>query len=222
METIDNKKIPVPVPEVKKEEKEEITVKSIQEEILGVNDAGYSRSAIVAVLEKVHNSSKGFENLTEDDHEFVREVDVEYAKVDVYQFDEKIINLVLTFDSPDDVYLKELLDLFTQYRNCTLKANELLENQKDDDLHDVPLPVASITFLPLRYKGCAHATYANPIGYFRTLDENGINCQLHMLFNLEDVRYEVVDIDDDDLIDIQAGVMREMEIAENEKYNSSF
>lgn len=219
MEAENNTRVQVPVPETREEKEEEITVKSMQEEILGLNDAGYARCSSIVMIEKIHNLlSKEPEEITDDDHEFVREVDPEYFRVKMFQFTDDIINVVMEFDSEKDAYLAELVDLFNQYKLCCGRADE--QYAERDNGEDVPVPILSVTFLPYKYKGTAFARFSNPIGFFRTLDDNGKNCCLHMFFKAETADYEVVDIDEDELIDIQAGVMREQEIASGMEYNS--
>lgn len=213
-------KVSVPAPEPIKNNNEdvfEITADSIQEEITGLNEDGYSRSAIIAIIEKIHNILKNPESVTDEDHEYLKQIDIEYCKVDMFSVSDGIVNLVLTFDSAEDAFLRELTDNLNYYRNLVEKANEL--SYEDDN---TPLPMLTFTFAPYKFKGMGVAIFTHPIAFFKTLNDDGVECCMHLLFNNEDVHFQKVDISDEALTEIQADIMREKEIQETATYNSSY
>ena len=216
-EIMNEQAVPIPEP-VKKEMEEEIniTADTITEEIIGVGDDGYSRSDIIMLIEKIHNVLKNPENITEDDHEYVKQIDVEYCKVDIFSINDSTINLILKFDTPEDAFLRELIDALDYYRNLIERTNE--ESYKNDN---VPIPVLTFTFAPYKFKGLGLATFGSPLTYFRTLDENNNNCCLHLLFEDENVQFEKVEISDDDLARLRADAMREEEAKESTVYNNN-
>ena len=209
--------IPEPTRNNINEEISEITAESIQEEIVGLNEDGYSRSAIIAIIEKIHNVLKNPEAVTDEDHEYIKQIDVEYCKVDMFSISDSIINLVLTFDSTEDAFLHDLIDSLNYYRNLVEKANEL--SYEDDN---TPLPMLTFTFAPYKFKGMGVAIFTHPIAFFKTLNDDGKECCVHLLFNNEDAHFQKVDISDEALTEIQADIMRERELQETATYHSSY
>ena len=110
-EIMNEQAVPIPEP-VKKEMEEEIniTADTITEEIIGVGDDGYSRSDIIMLIEKIHNVLKNPENITEDDHEYVKQIDVEYCKVDIFSINDSNFSLAfIIFPRLQVHYIKLLL-----------------------------------------------------------------------------------------------------------------
>lgn len=209
----------VPVPVTKEPEKTkqipEITSDSIHEQIISQNEDGYSPCTIVAVLEEIVNV-QGNESLEEIDDEHRHEVEsafVEYCKVDVFSLDGNLINVVLTFDSPTDAYLKDLFNMLNRYKRMTAHFGEQIADAGENDL--VTVPMFSLQFMPEIFEAHAVAMYSFPIAFFKTLDEDGRQCNLHLLFDAGNVYYSEINLSEEELSDITANVLREMQIKED-------
>jgi hypothetical protein len=209
-----------PAPETKKDESEqEITAETILDEILAKNEDGYTPTAIIALIENIHNSGdKTLAEVADEDHEYVREMSIEYCSMDMYALTDDITNVIFRFDSEKDAYLRELNDLLEQYRIMSQKASEQMDAGKEN----VPIPVFSLSFVPFKFNGEALATFVHPIAYFRTLDSNGINCQMQILFNPDDISFDRVEIGEEERIEIEAEIQRENEAEDNTSYRSSY
>ncbi len=210
--------VPVPAPTVKEEAPvedttmPEITPDSILAEIISQDENGYSPCTIAAVLNELVNIT-GNESLDEIDEEHTNEVEsdiIEYCKVDVYSLDGNLMNVVFTFDSPTDAYLKDMYDLLNRYKRMLSHYAE--KNADIPEGEPVTVPMFSIQILPNVFRGKAAAMYSFPIAFFKTLDNNGREVNLHLLFDAENTVYSQVDISEDELSDITADVLREMQM----------
>ena len=117
--------LPTPIPEPEESSGQSktsntpaFTSDDIHAEIVGIGDDGYSRSAIAATLEVLHGIDENTdpEQISDENYEFVRTMDIMYAAVDIYSIDGDIVNVIFTFDSVNDVFVKELRDITKSYR----------------------------------------------------------------------------------------------------------
>ena len=220
---MENTKIPVPVPVSNADEQvekqttfvedihekkpiniEDITADDINNEIMSQNEDGYTPCTIVAMMEKLHNVSEtdDFDLIADEDREIVDTRTIQYCSADMYSFDGNILNIVLKFDTPQDGYLKDLMDMYDEYK-------KLAVNYVDNK--DSIIPMFSVTFLPEKYEGKAGATFSFPLTCFRVLDGDDKETCAHLLFNYDNADYETYDIDDNTMAELEADVLREID-----------
>ena len=184
-----------------------VTPEAILDAIMDKDDLGHSPCTIVATIEKLHNVEDNMDlsDVPDDDHEYIDDIAIEDCEVDVYTLDGMIFNLVLRFDNAKSVYLKELNELCNRYR--TMQEDMATNPDADPSI----VPMLSIIFMPLKMHGQGAMTVSFPIGYFRTLDDDGINCSFHMQFWNTNVSFTKIDIDDESKAELTADVLRELE-----------
>lgn len=192
----------------------------ILKEICSVDENGYSPCLINVQINKVKNVNENtkMEDIKEEDFEYVDEIDIEYCKVDTYTLDSLSLNLRLIFDSPNDAYLKELNTFLNKYRIL----QESVEENVDGTFC---LPLLTITMIPKKYnnpeykKDGVHVfgkfSASMPYSYFRTLDDNNINCIFHLLFAMNYVEFTKEEIPDEIFTDVRAELLREVETSSN-------
>lgn len=207
MENTENMTVPVPDrPEVEEVQLEpgEITADDVNNEILATNEDGYCPCTIVAMIEALHDVHDGddFDEITEDQREIVDDIIIEYCDVDLYSIDGDLLNVILTFETPQDEYLKDLMEMLDTYRQM---AEEHVDNK------NVTIPMFSLSFIPEKYDGKVGATFSFPLSYFRTLDGNDQETQAHLIFNMENASYQQFDIDEDTMAEIEADVLRDID-----------
>ena len=207
MENTENMTVPVPDrPEVEEVQLEpgEITADDVNNEILATNEDGYCPCTIVAMIEALHDVHDGddFDEITEDQREIVDDITIEYCDVDLYSIDGDLLNVILTFETPQDEYLKDLMEMLDTYRQM---AEEHVDNK------NVTIPMFSLSFIPEKYDGKVGATFSFPLSNFRTLDGNDQETQAHLIFNMENASYQQFDIDEDTMAEIEADVLRDID-----------
>lgn len=220
---------PVPEPEESSDQSQTsnntptFTSDDIHAEIVGIGDDGYSRSAIAATLEVLHGIDENTdpEQINDENYEFVRTMDIMYAAVDIYSIDGDIVNVIFTFDSVNDVFVKELRDITKSYRMLYEKILDDINAAEDrgQKSEKTSVPQLSITFMPYKYQGVASATYSNPIAWFVTVAEEESKGQFHMIFHMSDVSYDALDISEDVKADIVAEVQRKIEARQNTQFH---
>ena len=207
MENTENMTVPVPDrPETEEIQLEpgEITADDINNEILATNEDGYCPCTIVAMIEALHDVHDGddFDKITEDQREIVDDITIEYCDVDLYSIDGDLLNVILTFETPQDEYLKDLMEMLDTYRQM---AEEHIDNK------NITIPMFSLSFIPEKYDGKVGATFSFPLSCFRTLDGNDQETQAHLIFNMENASYQQFDIDEDTMAEIEADVLRDID-----------
>ncbi len=203
---IDEEDAFVPAPTENKTEEEEmptVTPDTILSGLTTLNSDGHSDAVIIATLERLHNVSDltTIEDLSEEDREYVDEMVIEDAGVDLYSLDGQLFNLILKFDTVKDAYLKELNEICNRYR-------AMLEKSTDDN--DI-VPMLSLTLMPESLKGYGMLNLTFPVGFFRILDDNGVNASMLIQFMAENVQFQALDIDEETKSNLTADVMRELE-----------
>lgn len=187
----------VPAPEEEDEYLPDVTPEMVREEIMGLDEEGYSRSIIHVELKKIEKfnpeeaegdiiDGPADDYVTDDDDEEepddsvpIADVTVEYCKVREYTLDGNIVNLELTFDNPLDKGMQEVHQMLEEYKS-------MCEAFDKAELGEGDLPMFSIYFMPTQFPGRAIATYSQPFAYFKTMgykqDDERI---LHMMFPIE-------------------------------------
>lgn len=173
------------------------------------NEDGYSPSLINVTLQKLHNvtADTNIFNMPEDDIEFVEGAEIENCKVQIYNINDNIVNIELEFDSVNDGFLKELMLLMSRYR----VVQENVQTNTDEFI----IPLFDLTFMPTELNGKGILKALSPIAYFRTLNDNNINCKMHFLFDLENIIVSKIELSEEEDIQINAEVLREIESSNN-------
>ena len=164
----------------------------------------YCPCTIVAMIEALHDVHDGddFDEITEDQREIVDDITIEYCTADIYSIDGDLLNVILTFETPQDEYLKDLMEMLDTYRQMA---------EKHIDNKNITIPMFSLSFIPEKYDGEVGATFSFPLSYFRTLDGNDQETQAHLIFNMENASYQQFDIDEDTMAEIEADVLRDID-----------
>ncbi len=186
----------VPAPEEADEYLPDITPEMVREEVMGLDEEGYSRSIIHVELKKIKNfnpeeaegvdmEGQAEDYVTDNDEEEpdnsipIADVTVEYCKVSEYTLDGNIVNIELIFDNPLDKGMQEVHQMLEEYKEMCDAFDKVVLGEGD-------LPIFSVYFMPAKYPGQAVAAYSQPFAYFKTMgykqDEERI---LHMMFPIE-------------------------------------
>lgn len=187
----------MPAPEEEDEYLPDITPEMVREEMMGLDEEGYSRSIIQVELKKhVKFNPEEVEGedvegpvdeyLDYDDEEeepdnavTIADVIVDYCKVREFSLDGNIVNIELIFDNPLDKGMQEVHQMLEEYK-------EMCEEFDEAELGEGDLPVFTVYFMPAKYPGQAIAAYSQPFAYFKTMgyqqDDERI---LHMMFPVE-------------------------------------
>lgn len=215
--------IQIPVPQKKDDgtiKIGELTAEEIFKEIHYINDDGYSADSIIATTEKLYNvEEKGFENLEADDREIVQTVAPEYCVVELYALTDNVWITSLTFDTEGDAFLTDMMDQLNRYKSMVM--HERGKAMQNPEYKPSAIPSYSISFIPYTLGGFGVATFSDPIDYYKTLEDDG-KCGIHILFSNETVNFEQVSLTEDELVDVQADVIREEQEKMGKTYNSSF
>lgn len=198
------------IPELMVEEEiPEITPEGIYNSILETDENGYTPCTIVAMIEEISNAENidNIEEIKEDDREIIESQTIDFCGVDMYTLDGEILNIILTFDSPKDAYLRDLKQMLDRYKNM---ASRFVEEENGSEL-----PMFSLTFMPNIYGGRGLGYFAFPISYFKTINEKNEQTSIHLLFNLENVSFEKITLSEDEISEITASLMREEEAKKN-------
>ncbi len=201
-----------PAPTEAKEEKEEdeevleITPDTILKHIVDEDEDGHSPSVIIVTLERLHNINEGtvMEEIPEEDREYVDDMVIEGASVDLYTLDGQLYNLILKFDTANDAFLKSLNEICNRYR-------AMREDDANEKASDPGLATLSVTIMPDTLKGYGALSLMFPVGYFRVLDDNGVNASMLLQFMDENVQFQSIDISSEMRSEITSDVMREAE-----------
>lgn len=194
---------------------DEIKAEDLFNEIVSVGDDGYSPTAIVSVIEKVHSNIQPTAEDPQKNREVVQTINPEYCTVNIYALTDDIWIVELTFDSKDDAYLVELRDQLDRYRDMVMEARMHGSNGQPPEA----VPMYTLSFVPYKYGGFGVASFGDPIDYYEIMkgDKRGF----HLMFSPNSISFEQVEMTRDELTDIQAEVAREQEEKEGTVYRSS-
>lgn len=204
---------PAPIQETPKKQ-EEITAEAILNEVIGTDEQGYSPCIILAAIEMLHNVSENISSvieIPEEDRETVEDMELQFCSVELFSLDNDLINVVLKFDTPKDSYKTDLLLLLDKYK-------EMFENTENIEGEPATIPMFSIAFAPSKFGGQAAAVMSFPVSYAKVLDENDEATCIQMMFHSENVDYQLLDVSEDEMTDLRAEVLREIE-EENRQNN---
>lgn len=208
--------VPAPEPKTNNEEREEvITAENIFNEVTSVDESGHAPCVIMATIEQLHDVNEKMEvvDIPEENRELLEDLELKFCKVSLSTLDNAIINVVLQFDSPEDAYKKDLLEMLDRYKS-------IMEDVTRDESGNMSLPMFSIAFAPDRYAGRAALVFSFPITYFKTLDEEDQATCIQLMFYADNMNYQLLSISDDDLADFEAELMREAE--EKERLDEAY
>lgn len=170
------------------------------------DDKNHSNTFIIAMIQKLRGITPELESLDdipEENREYVDDIEVADCRIDVYSLDTRFVNIILTFDSVHSVYLKELNELLNRYR---VIQEDVAINGKED-----MAAMFSLIFMPKRMEGLAQCQMNFPIMYTRVLAENDVNCAMQLLFDINDVKFSLLNVDDDTDAELTAEAMRDAE-----------
>lgn len=189
----------------------EINAETILSEIMDIDDNGHSKSIIIAAIEKLHNVEEDMDLslVSDDDHEYIDDITIEDCRIDMYTLDGIIFNLVMKFDNSKSAYLKEINEMCNRYR---VMQEDMATNPNSDASI---VPMMSLTFMPHSMNGQGAMVLSFPIGFFRVLDDDGVNCSFFMQFWATNVSFTKIDIDEDMKSELTADVLRELEQGNN-------
>ena len=210
-ESMNMENIPAPVEPVNDNDvefgNEEIDSDRLLEDILKLNKNGYADSQICLVMEKLHNVKPGMalNDLGEEDREFIDDLMVENCAIDIYSMDGEISCLELIFDTSKDVYIKEINDFLTRYR---IAQEQLLadENRPEGDML-----MLSVLIMPNVAEYQALMQFAFPFWYGRVANDLGEVNTVTIMFHSENIEMIQMNISEDELVDMKADALREME-----------
>lgn len=214
----------IPIPEEEDAYLPDITPEMVREEMIGVNDEGYSRCAINVELKKINNfnpeaeGNEGYdvegpndtyEELVLDDESeelftTVSSILVDYCRVQEYCLDGRVVNLELIFDSPYDKGMQEVYRMLDEYKDMC-EAFDKAEPGEGD------LPIFNVNFMPEKYPMQGIAAYSQPFAYFRTLGAEGNDYRIiHLMFPIERTGITCYHVKKEDLAAMEEYVMSEI------------
>lgn len=200
----------VPVPEYVAEEEEDVkdlefNSEDILQAILSVNEEGHSPSFITASLERIKNVKEGMTlaDVADEDREYVDQMQIEYCAVDIDTLDGELMQVILSFDSPNDAYLEELNEFMHRYK---IMQREIAAAEDESQI-----PLMSLTFAPEELQGFGILQFSFPVMYTRCLNDAGTNAAMVMLFHIGNMEFAKINISDEDLTELKANIYREVE-----------
>lgn len=208
-ETKELEEINIPTPEFayEEEEKEDLEFNSedILQLILSLDEDGHSPSFITASLERLVDVKEGMTlaDVPPENREYVDQMQIEYCAVDVDTLDGELMQVILSFDTPNDAYLKELNEFMNRYK---IMQHEFAASEDESTI-----PLMSLTFAPKDLKGFGLLQFTFPVMYVRCLNDAGTNAAMVMLFHMANMEFVKIDISDEDLAELKADVYREVE-----------
>lgn len=206
-----DEKINVPKPTAPENKEPDVTISNVSDDyavkmldlIKSKNEEGYSPSFIFGSLIKISDADK-YESIYEVPEENIETIDefpIEYCLVDLYSLDGRIMDLVLSFDGPNDAYLRELNEQLNRYRLMQEKLR-VGNNVKD-------AAAFTISIMPTELNGEGLVQLTFPIAFFRTLNDDNVSASMNILFGVDDVAFEYVKLSEDAKADIEADAIRE-------------
>ncbi len=205
------KKVNVPKPTAAENKEPDVTINNVSDDyavkmldlIKSKNEEGYSPSFIFGSLIKISDANKyeSIYDVPEENIETIDEFPIEYCLVDLYSLDGHIMDLVLSFDGPNDAYLRELNEQLNRYRLMQEKL------RIGDNVKDAAAFTISIMPTELNGEGLVQLTF--PIAFFRTLNDDNVSASMNILFGVDDIAFEYVKLSEDAKADIEADAIRE-------------
>jgi hypothetical protein len=209
--------IPAPQPTTKEEDTPstvsvngmDVDAELIVSLINSTDKDGYSPCLVNASLERFTNiqPEKTLSDYTEDERTYIDGVDLSNCAINIHTFDGDLVNLILTFDSPKDSYLRELNELCNRYR---IAADELTAKETDDAAVSL-----TITIVPKDLDGRAMVTLTLPTLFCRTLSDDGENASMLLQFHMGCVDFLAINVTDEEVTEITSDIMRQEEMGTN-------
>lgn len=180
----------------------EMTPDTILSEILSINKDGHTPCMITMSLERVKKviPGKAFLDYTEEEKEYVDQVEINDCSVDISTLDGMLFNAVFTFDTKDAQYLKDMNEMFNRYRQVT--EEYALNNEQEKGI------ALTVLIAPDRFMGKGILAMSFPVMGIRCLADNGENASMFMMFHQEDVDFISVEMTKEEEVQITADVMR--------------
>lgn len=204
--------INIPAPVYAPNEEDDDAIRTLEfngEDILAlitsIDDEGHSPSVITASLENIKNIKEGqtLADVDEENREYVDQINIEYCSVDIDTLDGQLMSVILTFDSPSDVYLRELNEFLNRYK---IMCHDFAASDTDSNI-----PLMSLTFAPKELRGFGFLQCTFPVMYVRCLNDSGTNASMYMMFHIENMEFGKIDITDEQLAELKADVYRQLE-----------
>lgn len=201
--------IPVPV----SEKTDEVTFKSenidadhLLTDILKQNEDGHANSQILFSMERLHDIENGMslDDVPDENREWLCDLQVENAAIDVYSMDGEISCLNLIFDNDKDVYIREINDIMNRYRLAQEQLSEE-ETGKNDMI------MLSVLLMPYSTDYQAFLQFAFPFWWGRVIGAAGQGNVMTLMFHNNNIEAVQIDMTEDELSTMQADVMRDME-----------
>lgn len=170
------------------------------------DDDKHSNIFTIAMIQKLHGVTEdvtSVDDIPEENREYVDDIEISDFKLDIFALEGSVANVLMTFDSVHSAYLKELNELLNRYR---IIQEDLAVNGKDDTV-----AMFSLIFMPKKMNGLASVQMNFPIMYARVLAENDVNCAMQLLFDINNIKFALLDIDEDTDAEITADAMRDAE-----------
>lgn len=209
--------VPAPKPTAKEDDTpktvsvngEDVDAELIVSLINSTDEDGYSPCFVNASLERFTNIQEGkaLSDYTEDERTYIDGVDLSNCAINVHTFDGDLVNLILTFDSPKDSYLRELNDLCNRYR---IASDELTAKETDDVAVSL-----TVTIVPKDLNGRAMMTLTLPTLFCRTLSDDGENASMLLQFHMNCVDFLAINVTDEEVTEITSDIMRQEEMGTN-------
>ena len=179
------------MPEFNKNNRLGITEDSINDEIVGKDMHGHSRSAGVAsidmqpmVMNKMTGElSAGGDPKTPADEDYFQ---MEDYSVEIESLDGRMAAVTIMFDDLGRDGLRGLTGLLDSYRALIRKAEKEMADTGRADY-----PVFDLAFSPYAHKGTSYASFLNPGDYSPAQDAYGNIRGVRMVFDANDVDYGV-------------------------------
>ena len=167
-----------------------------------INESGHSPNMITVSLERINKIVPGqaYIDYSDEEKEFIDSVDIGDCAVDLSSLDGNLFNLMLTFDTRESVYLKDLNDILNRYRH-------VLEEYATQGVTDKGV-VLSVIIAPDVFKGRGMCVLNMPTMFVRCLADNGENASMLMQFYVQDVDFYSIEMTEEDEINLTADAMR--------------
>lgn len=207
---MENVPVPVPAPIENPNgvtfKSEDIDADRLLADILKLDNDGHSNCQILFTMERLHNIKEGMalDEVPEEDREWLDDLQVENAVIDLYSMDGEISCLNLIFDNDKDVYIREINDFVSQYRI----AQEQLQ-QEDGSKNDMIM--LSVLLMPYETDYQAFLQLAFPFWSGRVVGVTGEANVMTLMFHNDNIDAIQIDMTEDELNTVTADVLRSME-----------
>lgn len=214
-EELNMEQVSVPVPEPIENpndvefKSEEIDADRLLEDILKLDKGGHANCQILFSMERLHNVKEGMslDDVPDEDREWLDDLQVENAAIDVYSMDGEISCLNLVFDNDKDVYIREINDMMNRYR----LAQEQLQTEETAKSDMIML---SVLLMPYETDYQAFLQFAFPFWWGRVVGATGQGNIMTLMFHNNNIDATQIDMTEDELNTVKADVMRDLESGE--------